>query len=298
MALSIVYLYRGDTEKKGGTRAHDITGWVLLVLSIIDICLVVAYLYASTASRDQLVGLAAVQLLVAAYVPFEMYSGVRSSKTKRLWNAFLAKLLNMCIASAEFDGTSGTTVLLVLFIVCAVIENCLILSIMVRSAPHQRDLVWKNVSERRQFQAKTAHSVQGISETMHSELRRTRTAGLPDSDELLSAMGEVDELVFREDVKAATQNTLRMNHFALLVFGVLAVATANFILETAKIVTRQDPMFVEDDVDSMASIAGADRLSPEVRLNADNKVLIVIMDGLRADYGASAGMASRCCQNS
>jgi len=84
---------------------------------------------------------------------------------------------------------------------------------------------------------------------------------------------------------------------------VLLLSFSAFFIETVKIGSLQEPIFTEEDVESMreqsSQLYGASgnplRLSEETRLHTDARVMVVLMDGLRFDHGLLHALDCRRC---
>lgn len=241
------------------------------------------------------------------YAPLVTWNGTRSRTTQKLWSVYMAKILSIVIAVSIVDDGDAAFGLVWAVTVLYLLETLLLLVVLVRSSAAQKNLVWKAVSSRRAHLEQTAAGVESVfralSDAVDSDqLAATSggaaaaggegtapgglvTVGSRTGPHVTKALDKLSELVYREDMKRATHLSLNQTHFNKLVAGVLVIASLAFGFEMAKIVTRQEAMFTEGDIEGMraATADNADRLL-STRVHAANKVLIVVLDGLRYDY--------------
>lgn len=279
MPLAAVYLKRDDVTRR--------VGYVTLALCVVDAILLCATLGADNDARDRSWFLFMVQLsLSTVYAPLNVWNGMWSSKTWRLWKVWLAKVCCVVLSTAMIDlDTDSSAAALVIVTLCLYfVELVLILGLLLRSLPIQKDAVWTAVESRREHLEQTVRSIHGITRVFHENAERRAQAGDAPDPKVQAALRELDDLVYKEDMKRATHLSLKANHFSHLVLAVLAISATAFFFEMTKLVSNQNPMYLERHVQEMRDEAGDGRLPEDARLHNTNRVLIVVMDGLRYDH--------------
>lgn len=108
---------------------------------------------------------------------------------------------------------------------------------------------------------------------------------------LRKSMSDMRLMARKDFTSIIVRLSLARHHFAFVATFVLLLSFSAFFLETVKIGSQQEPIFTPADVAAMRDASNAyraggvpTRLAESTNLHSDNKVMIVIMDGLRFDH--------------
>lgn len=303
MALAIAYLSNNDPR-------HRILIRLAIGLFLLDAFIMLLYMAVSPTLEPFLI-VVCMFVFNVLYAPITMILRRNRSRAWTVWNMLTQKAMSLAGAFgmldratiargqlADEDSTADDSVLLVLFVMLMITlytaEMALLLYMLIRSQEGQADRAYRYTARRLLDLMRHGHTTATyVAAGIHRQLEKTRELTSKSVDQINASLKQLSILARKQFTVSLVRMSLAPQHFAVLATFVLSLALAAFFLETTKIISRQQPIFANADVLAMNKTAYniADpttgmpmRMPRDTRLHTDNKVLIVVMDGLRLDY--------------